>query len=167
MKSSFVFIALLFSFFLNAQSDSLQPPYKRFPTPPPFKLQMLDSSSFFYKADLKKKTPLFIMVFSPDCDHCKHETEELIKNIDKFKKIQILMVTWQPFGEMKKFYEEYQLSRFSNIIVTRDQSFFLPPFFDIHNLPFLAFYDKQGKLISVFEGNLPMEKVAERFGIEK
>jgi thioredoxin-related protein len=106
------------------------------------------------------------MVFSPDCDHCKHETEELIKNIEKFKKIQILMVTWQPFEEMKKFYEEYQLSRFSNIIVTKDQSFFLPPFFDIHNLPFLVFYDKHGKLISVFEGNLPMDKVAERFEIK-
>ena len=106
------------------------------------------------------------MVFSPDCDHCKHETEELIKNIDKFKKIQILLTTWLPFDQMKKFYEEFQLSRFENITVAWDKSFFFAPFYALKNLPFLAFYDKNGKLISVFEGNLPMDKVAERFGIE-
>ena len=166
MKTSFTIISLLFSFFLNAQTDSLQPPYKRFPTPPPFKLLKTDSSTFFTKADLKKKTPLLIMVFSPDCDHCKHETEELIKNIDRFKKIQILLTTWLPFDQMKKFYEEFQLSRFENITVAWDKSFFFVPFYALKNLPFLAFYDKEGKLISVFEGNLPMDKVAERFGIE-
>jgi thioredoxin-related protein len=166
MKISFTIISLLFTFFLNAQTDSLQPPYKRFPTPPPFKLLMTDSSTFFTKADLKKKTPLFIMVFSPDCDHCKHETEELIKNIDRFKKIQILLTTWLPFDQMKKFYEEFQLSWFENITVAWDKSFFIAPFYGIQNLPFLAFYDKNGKLISGFQGSLPMDKVAERFGIE-
>ena len=128
---------------------------------------MIDSSTFFTKADLKKKTPLLIMVFSPDCDHCKHETEELIKNIDRFKKVQILLTTWLPFDQMKKFYEEFQLSRFENITVVWDKSFFIAPFYGITNLPFLAFYDKNGKLISVFEGNLPMDKVVERFGLEK
>ena len=166
MKILFIIISLLFSFFLNAQTDSLQPPYKRFPTPPPFKLLMTDSSTFFTKADLKKKIPLLIMVFSPDCDHCRHETEELIKNIDRFKKIQILLTTWLPFDQMKKFYEEFQLSRFENITVAWDKSFFIAPFYGIKNLPFLAFYDKNGNLISGFQGSLPMDKVAERFGIE-
>jgi thioredoxin-related protein len=165
MKFIPVAVALLLTFSLNAQTDSIQPPYKRFPTPPPFKLLLTDSSSYFTKAYLEKKKPLLLIVFSPDCDHCKHETEELIKNIDKFKKVQIVMATFQPFAEMKKFYADFQLSRFENIVVGKDINFILAPFYNIRNMPFLAFYDKKGQLISVFEGNLPMDKVAERLGI--
>jgi hypothetical protein len=71
------------------------------------------------------------MLFSPDCDHCKHETEELIKNIDKFKKIQIVMATPMPFDKMKEFYAHYDLQRFKNITMGRDISFILPPFFNV------------------------------------
>ena len=38
-----------------------------------------------------------LMVFSPDCEHCQHETEEIIKNIDQFKKYQIVMATLHAF----------------------------------------------------------------------
>jgi cytochrome oxidase Cu insertion factor (SCO1/SenC/PrrC family) len=164
MKFIPLVVALLLTFSLNGQTDSIQPPYKRFPTPPPFKLLLTDSSSYFTKADLEKKKPLLIMLFSPDCDHCKHGTEELIKNIDKFKKVQIVMATFQPFADMKKFYADFQLNRYENIIVGKDINFILPPFYNIRNMPFLAFYDKKGQLISVFEGNLPMDKIAEKFG---
>ena len=163
MKLITVAVALLLTFGLNGQTDSIQPPYKRFPTPPPFKLLLTDSSSYFTKADLEKKKPLLLMVFSPDCDHCKHETEELIKNIDKFKKVQIVMATWLSFTEMKKFFLDYGLNKFDNITVGRDMNFILPPFYNIKNLPFLAMYDKKGQLISVVEGSLPMDKIAELF----
>ena len=167
MKSFFIFIFTCCAIQLAAQNDSLQPPYKRFPSVPPFKLMLTDSSTIFSKADLKKKTPLWIIMFSPDCDHCKHETEELVKQIDKFKKVQIVMATTYPVREIKKFYEQYALNRFPQITMGRDHYFLLPPFFDMHSFPFLAFYDKQGKLISVFEGNLPVEKVAELFAKEQ
>lgn len=167
MKFLVSLTCLLISFILQAQSDSiLQPPYKRFPTPPPFRLLLPDSSTYFTKADLPKKTQLLIMVFNPDCEHCKKETDELIGNIEKFKKIQIVMATWQPFAEMKKFYEDFQLYQHPNIRVGRDVSFIIPPFYNIRNLPFLALYDKKGDLITVAEGSLPMTKVLEIFNKE-
>ena len=49
------------------------------------------------------------MMFNPQCEHCQHETEELIKNIDKFKNIQIVMATSMPFDSMLVFRERYQL----------------------------------------------------------
>lgn len=99
------------------------------------------------------------MVFSPMCEHCQHETEELVKNIDKFKNVTIIMATMMPFDSMMHFRTRYGLEQYENIIMGQDTQFFLPPFYDIHNLPFLAFYDKKGKFISVFEGNMPMDKV--------
>lgn len=101
------------------------------------------------------------MLFSPDCDHCKHETEEIIKNIDAFKKVQIVMSTTLSFDKMIDYYNHYDLKRFNNIIVGKDTGYFLPVFYDIRNLPFLAFYNKKKELISVFEGALPIDKVIE------
>jgi thioredoxin-related protein len=160
-----VTLAAIFScILLNAQTDSIaQPPYKRFPTVPPFRLLMPDSSTYFTKADIPKKTAVLIMAFSPDCDHCQKETTELIQNIDKFKKIQIVMATWQPFAAMRKYYVDYKLYQHENIRVGRDVSFILPPFYNIRNLPFLALYNKKGNLITVDEGSLPMTKVLELF----
>jgi|SRR3989337_1220073 len=151
------------TYFLSlAQNDSLQlAPYKRFPTVPPFKLLLTDSSNYFTKEDLAKKKAVMLMLFSPDCEHCKHETEEIIKNIDAFKKVQIIMSTTLPFEKMLDYYRKYDLKRFENIIVGKDLSYLLPVFYDIHNLPFLAFYNKKKELISVFSGALPIDKVIE------
>ena len=155
-------LALATYFFSFAQSDSIpQAPYKRFPTIPPFKLLLIDSSTHFTKDDLAKKKPVMLMLFSTDCDHCKHETEEIIKNIDAFKKVQIVMSTTLPFDKMLDYYNHYNLELFDNIIMGKDVSYLLPVFYDIHNLPFLAFYNKKKELISVFSSALPIDKAIE------
>ncbi|HEY6502387.1 MAG TPA: redoxin domain-containing protein [Chitinophagaceae bacterium] len=157
-------IGLLLSAVINAQADPAStPPYKRFPSVPPFKLLKTDSVSVFTKADLKKNRPVLVILFSPECDHCKHETEEIIRRIDDFKKIQIVMATMMPLNTARQFYEEYELARFENITVGKDMDNLLPTYYAINNLPFLAFYDKKGKLIDVFEGSLPVEKVLGKF----
>ena len=161
----FVALAVIFiSTVLTAQTDSLpQPPYKRFPTPPPFRLLMPDSTTYFSKSDMPKKTALLLIAFSPDCEHCQKETDDLILNIEKLKKVQVVMATWQPFVDMRKFYVDYKIFKYPNIVVGRDVSFIIPPFYNIRNLPFLALYDKKGNLITVAEGSLPISKVIELF----
>ena len=161
MKNYILASLLLFSLQTAlAQNDSIQPPYKRFPTFPPIKLLLADSS-YFTKDDLNKKNAILLMLFSPDCDHCQHETEELIKNINQFKTVQIIMATVMPFQDMKAFRDKYGLATHRNIIVGRDQQYFLPVFFNIRTLPFLAFYNRKKELISVFEGSMPIHKVLE------
>ena len=145
-----------------AQNDSLpEAPYKRFPTPPPFKLLLTDSSNYFTKDELARKKAVMIVLFSPDCEHCQHETEEIIKHINAFEKVQIIMSTTLPFDKMTAFNTKYDLKRFDNIIIGKDINYLLPTFYNIRNLPFLAFYNKKKELISVFEGALPIEKIIE------
>ncbi|HET6769146.1 MAG TPA: thioredoxin [Chitinophagaceae bacterium] len=160
------FAFLLFVFVQSAITSLAQqtePPYKRFPTLPPLKLLLTDSTTRFTEKELKKDLPVFVILFSPDCEHCKKGTEELIDNIDRFKNIQIVMTTIQPFDKMKEFYENYKLDRFKDITVGRDEFFLLPTFYRIKNMPFLAFYDKKGDLIDIAEGALPVNKVLEFF----
>jgi len=158
-------ITLFFCFFsLSALAQTQpDPPYKRFPTVPPLKLLLTDSSTIFTDKDLKKNTALFFILFSPDCEHCKKETEELIDKIDSFKKIQIVMATFMPVTDMKKFYDSYKLDRFSNITVGYDTQKILSTFYRISYTPFLAFYDKKGNLIEGIQGGLPILKVLEYF----
>ena len=155
----------LISGFAIAQDSLLTvPPYLRFPTFPPVKLLETDSTTFFEKKNLKKNTRVLFILFSPDCEHCRKETEELVKNIDQFKKINIVMATMMPFQKMKDFYEQHELSVLKNVTVGQDIHFFLPAFYNVKNLPFHAFYDKKGNLISVFEGEMTIEKILAAFG---
>jgi hypothetical protein len=159
-----IFLILLSAFYFAGftQNDSLpQAPYKRFPTAPPLKLLLSDSSTYFTKDDMAKKKAILIILFSPDCEHCQHKTEEIIQHIDSFEKVQIIMSTTLPFDKMVAFYSKYDLKRFDNIIMGRDISYLLPTFYNIRNLPFLAFYNKKKELISVFEGALSIEKIIE------
>lgn len=153
--TSFVFVSDIYS-----QADSILPPYRKVRIFPPVKL-LLPGNATFTKDDLPKKTPVMMMIFSPMCEHCKQETEEMITSIDKFKKFVIVMATMMPYDSMMSFREKYKLAQYENIIVGQDTQFFLPSFFMITNLPFLAFYNKKGKLISVFEGSMPIEKALE------
>ena len=159
-----IFLGLLLSLNFTGYTQpepTVEAPYKRFPTVPPLKLLLTDSSTVFTKEDVAKKKAVMIMLFSPDCDHCQHKTEEIIRHIDAFAKVQIIMSTTLPFDKMLDFYVKYDLKRFDNILVGKDINYLLPPFYDIRNFPFLAFYNKKKELISVFEGAMPIEKIIE------
>jgi thiol-disulfide isomerase/thioredoxin len=163
-KPIFCILLLLVTGTIVAQTaTTTEPPYKRFPVVPPFNLLQVDSMTVFTKSDLKKKKPVLIMLFSPTCEHCQHETEELLQNIEAFKKVQIVMATTMDFSLMKEFYERYELAKYRNIRVGRDFQTTLPSFFMIHNLPYLAMYDKKGNLITTFEGAAKIEDVVNAF----
>lgn len=160
MKKIILVITGIFLFTaVFSQVDSTTPPFKRFPVFPPVKLLLPGNTSYFTKDDLPKKKASMLIVFSPSCEHCQHETAELIKNIDKFKDVEIVMATMMPYDSMMNFREKYKLADYENIIVGQDTQYFLPSFYMISYLPFLAFYDKKKELIDVFQGTMKMEDV--------
>ncbi len=165
MKRYLLFIgALILAQVGFSQTDSTRkPPYLQFPTYPPVKLLMADSSTLFTKADLPKKSAVILMLFNPQCEHCQHETEQIVAHIDEFKKIQIVMTTFMPFDSMMAFSKKYGLAKYKNITVAQDTHYFLPTYFMLSNLPFLAFYNKDKELISVHEGSMPIESVLKVF----
>ncbi|HQV06665.1 MAG: redoxin domain-containing protein [Chitinophagaceae bacterium] len=160
----FLFSFIGFSILSQAQTDADISPSQRFKLFPQAKLLLADSVHFFTKSDLKKNKPVMMIVFNPDCGHCQHETEALLKVIDKFKGIQIIMATMAPLYEMNQFVKDYKLDQYKNITVAKDVSYYLPTYYKIYNLPFLAFYDKKFNLISDFSGTMPMADVLKVFG---
>ena len=124
---------------------------------PDFKLLLVDSVTNFYTENLDPEKNTLIMMFSPDCDHCQHQTEDIIKNMEAFKNTQIVMNTVLPFNQMKVFYETYQLNRFRNIIMGRDVLFFFSPYYRAQFTPYLALYNKKGELLYTNDGQVKIE----------
>lgn len=147
-----------------AQVDSTKlPAYKRFPTLPPVKLLLTDSVGHFSKENFNKKEQVLIILFNPDCEHCQKETEKMLDSISLFKNIQIVMATMMPFDKMIEFYKKYKLANYKNIVVGQDTQYFLPVFYMVSNLPYLALYNKQGDLITTYEGAVPIHRIIEEF----
>ena len=138
-------------------------PFRQFPTVPNFRILKVDSVNYLTRDDLKKNRLTLVIYFSPDCDHCKHQTENILADFPKFKNIEIVMATYQPFEQMKEFYGHYEIAKYPNIKMGRDERFFMAPFYRIRNLPYLALYDKEGKLITSYEGTQTAKTILDAF----
>lgn len=156
----FTLSILCFGKMCQAQADTT-PVYLRFPTVPPFSITNVSDSSKFAKADLAKKKAALIFIFSPDCEHCQQETKALIANIKLFKKVQIVMASPLEHRYLKKFYDEYKIADQQNIIMGRDPGYFLGSFYNIHSFPALFLYNKQGNFVKAFDGNIPVQQIAD------
>ncbi len=143
-----------------AQTQPIPNPY---PTIPPFSFLKVDSSTFITNSDIRKNHLTIIMIFSPTCEHCQRQTKNIIDSMDKFKDIEIVMGTFQPFSEMKKFYKDYHIADYSNIKMGYDAKFDFPKYYKFSSLPFLALYDKSGKLITTFEGSQKVSTLMNAF----
>lgn len=138
-------------------------PYKRFPGLPPIQLLLSDSSTKFTKDNLKKDKPVLLMIFSPECNHCQHTAEEMVLQKDKLKDIQIVMASMFTLKQINDFYDKYNLKQIPNLVMGKDIYFLLPPFYGVHSLPYLAFYNKEGEIILGFEGSMSLEKILATF----
>jgi thioredoxin-related protein len=165
MKRVLIAMACFFLLFnLQAQTAvPAVPAYVKNPDFPPIRLLEVDSVHYVTKSDIKKNRKVLLMFFSPECDHCKHQISDILAEFDQFKDIEIVMATFQPFDEMKNFYNYYRIGDHSNIRMGRDEKYFLPPYYKMQSLPYLALYNKKGQYITHFEGNQKVQTILNGF----
>ncbi len=143
-------------------ADTLPPPFKRYPTIPPFELLGLDGQKIT-RDNLAARAGTLIIFFSPDCHHCIQQMDWLKEKRSAFEKYNLVLATYQPMEELQAFFKKYEMAGWKNLYIGRDEKFFFPPYFRIGNLPYLALYDKKGKLLTSFEGTTPIDKVVKGF----
>jgi thiol-disulfide isomerase/thioredoxin len=119
---------------------------------PSFKILKLDSTSYFYKYQLKKQTATIVVYFSPDCDHCQHEAIQMVDSAKLLRNAQIVFISTAPLYQIKNFAEKYKLTKLKNTTVGRDERKFISHFFKSQYVPFVALYNKDGNLIQGFDG---------------
>ena len=70
------------------------------------------------------------------------------------------MVSSLDFSNIKKFYEEYKIADHPNITMGRDGTYMLGSFYKIQRYPSIFVYDKKGKFIQSFEGDIKIDDIA-------
>jgi thiol-disulfide isomerase/thioredoxin len=159
-KFTCILSAFLFMSCLKAQSNS-EAPYLKNPVLPEFRILQKDSLSWYTRKDLGNGKPVMIMLFSPDCEHCQQQTKLLKEHMKEFGDLQIVMTTYYPLDKMRRFYQEYKIGSYPNIFMGRDVPYFFGPFYKAKSIPFLAIYNKQHKLVRVYDGGAKTDKILE------
>lgn len=151
MKKIYSLVVVLFCA-LSSQAQIVMPeaPYKKDPNIPAFSIQQADSS-WFSATQLPKYDYTTIVYFSPTCGHCQIAAQDLVAHMDSLKNVFFVFVSYNPIPEIKEFGEHYKLNVFPNVRMGRDPKYFVPSFYRVEATPFVAVYDKNRKLIDVFD----------------
>lgn len=72
--------------------------------------------------DMSKKR-IIMNYFNPNCEHCQYMAGKFIKDSQKIKDLQILMITSSDSSSTKKFSSDYKLSLLPNIVILRDTNY--------------------------------------------
>jgi len=114
------------------------------------------NGSHFRASDLIKGHPVMFVYFDPDCDHCLMFITELLKNMDAFENIQVVMVTYVPVRSIKNFVNDLGINKYPGIkIGTEGNNFIIRYYYDVFQFPYLALHDKNGNLFATYESEVP------------
>lgn len=146
MKKTFLlYLLLAFSACSNAQNFAM-PQYI-----PIYHILTVDSIKLT-SSSLPKNKPVMIIYFGPDCSHCQHLMNEMKPVMNKFKGMEVVMITFAQLKAIQVFYRDYDLKKFPNFIVgTEGYSDEVRKYYQLRTTPFIAIYDKTGKLSTYYE----------------
>ncbi|GEO09599.1 TlpA family protein disulfide reductase [Segetibacter aerophilus] len=130
---------------------------------PTFKI-LKSNGSYFSSNEIKKNNPTVLIYFAPDCDHCIKLMDQLFKKIHQFDKANVVMVTFKAPNDVAWFERKYATSQFPNIIVgTEGTSYVLRNYYRLDKTPFVAVYDKKGKLAFSYKNEPQAEEILAKF----
>jgi cytochrome oxidase Cu insertion factor (SCO1/SenC/PrrC family) len=122
---------------------------------PPFSIQMANGQ-FLKSTDLRKDQPLMIIYFDPTCEHCHVFINDLMKQINLFRDVQIVMITYVPPDQLKSYMAGSEVSKQPGIKAgTEGTTFIVRYFYDIRQFPYVALHKKDGTLIATYESKVP------------
>jgi hypothetical protein len=122
---------------------------------PNFSIDLYKERKSMTKADLNLHKPLMIVYFSPKCEHCQHLGDSLAANLSLFKGAQVVMVTFRPILEVGEYIRACHLDAAPFFIGTEGLSFQVEKHYGVQRFPFIAVYNKHGKLSGLYKDHPP------------
>lgn len=126
---------------------------------PDFKIKLTNGTTLSSTKAPNQK-PLLIIYFAPDCEHCRKLMDQLFPQMNAFKNIEILMVTFESLNDVAWFENHYHTKNYSNIKVGMEEPvFFLKNYYHLEHTPFTALFDKNGKLAISYKEYTPFNEL--------
>lgn len=125
------------------------PPYLKVPYVPPFTL-ILSNKDKFKKDDLPKKHNIIMIYLNTDCGHCKTLVKHIVDSVQMAPNSFFVLSCYNKLKDIKEFEETNNLKSYEQIVIGRDEKYFIPTFYRVKITPFVAVYNKKGDLIKAF-----------------
>jgi len=109
------------------------------------------------------ETPLVLILFFADCDHCQREAKEIEKNLDLFTGKNIQFISAEEIPVIQKFSVDYGLNNEPNVKFGRAESVDVYMNFGSIPTPAIYVYSADKRLIKSFKGETPVVEIAGAF----
>ncbi|MCD6062999.1 MAG: redoxin protein [Flavipsychrobacter sp.] len=133
--------------------------YKKLGAPMPAIRMITADKKVLTDKDLANDASLFVIMFNPTCGHCQDETRLIGEHISQFKKTKVILLASPNMETMLSFFEATtNVSKYyPTMQVGLDSADFIIKTFGYEALPQINIYDKDRKLVKVFNGDVPMK----------
>lgn len=111
----------------------------------------------FTRKNLKKDSPTLFIYFNTECEFCNEEAQMIDENIEKFKDIQLVFISFEKPELITAFAERHHLDHYDTINFLSDTTISFATTFDVKSLPSLVLYDKNQQLIEKIKGQTKVE----------
>lgn len=126
---------------------------------PSFDILLSDSLTHIDLGKIKPGTPVALLYFSPDCEHCQKETIDIIQHMDSLQQVRFYFITNDSVDRIRVFRNVYHLGKYTNISLGWDNQFLFPRHFNGAYPPYLVLYDRHLRQLGSFEGEVGAGKM--------
>lgn len=158
-KIVFTLIILISSISGFSQADTIAP-YLKTKLLPDFSLLTIDSVEF-NQSILDENKNTIIMLFNPECDHCKEQLEVLLSVPEVIKSAQIILSSVETHEKNRIFYNKNHLEKYPFVHLGKDHKYFFGKYYRPRTIPVLAIYNPKKQLIYFNQGNSNKKQIEE------
>jgi hypothetical protein len=127
---------------------------------PHLRMIALDSSTRFLPEDVPPGSPVIIIYFDPDCEHCQRETIDLIQHRSEIEPAKVYMVANNATHDsLQRFYRQNRLEQSSNILIGEDYNYSFFKVFKPSTVPYIIIYNSNQQLVKIYEGEADIHSI--------
>lgn len=144
----------------DKKGDPVLDNYKLTGAPLP-EMRLIDTARKEYtEKSFDSKHNLFLFMFNPTCGHCINMAKLMGDNHKTFEKNNIVFMAGpQMMSYLNSFYQATKIGEHPEFVVGVDSAFAIEKIYNYHMLPQLNIYDKNRKLIKIFQGDIPLDSL--------
>lgn len=129
---------------------------------PKFEFYQLDSDKYL-STTINKNSPVIIIHFNTECEHCQAEAQLISQNIKAFKNVQLIMVSPNSPSEISSFMEQYGVNQHPEITVLWDKDYRFIDWFGHSPFPSVYIYNKVQHLVKEYHGEVKIKAITKYF----
>ena len=134
-------------------------------TMPSLNLLLTDSSTKINTKDMASNDPIVLIYFSPDCEHCQVQIQEIIDHIQSLQNVQFVLLTPISLHDLKEFGDKLNISQYKNITLAYDYCYLFYKYFKAKSFPYVAIYNGQKQLVKLYKREIKIDRLIKAVSI--